>query len=219
MPSRRKNHRKTSRKSSRKTAFWNPGSMFDWLTSTGHSKKHSRKGSRSKRSEAYVASRRPYGGISVGLKQSTAYCKKSDKYGSRPRAGISVGLKQSAKYGSRPNGARKGRSSVVCVCATITKKKNGSKKSSVAYRERSRGGIPKLRQGTLRKHGYSSKAPSKARHESLSNAVIEFGPTVVIRKLNVIATLSKNKNPELAAKFKGDSAWVKKTFGTTAHPV
>lgn len=78
--------------------------------------------------------------------------------------------------------------------------------------------IPKLREGTLRRHGYSSKASKEERHAALRKAALAEGPTVVIRKLNVVATLNKNKRPQLCSQLKTDSAWVKSTFGTTAHP-
>lgn len=138
--------------------------------------------------------------------------------------------------------------SVVCVCAAgMKKKKHGSKKTAVSYRrpkivregyvrkdgvvvpptlieDKGKPGkgpklIPKLRSGTLSRHGYSSKDPTQQRHEALSKAVKAEGATVVIRKLNVVATLQKNTNPKLSKEMKADSAWVKATFGTTAHPI
>lgn len=79
--------------------------------------------------------------------------------------------------------------------------------------------LPKLRSGTLTRHGYSSKLPMEERREALAKAVDAEGPTVVIRKLNVVATLNKNTHPHLAKELKADSAWVKSTYGTTAHPL
>lgn len=124
------------------------------------------------------------------------------------------------------------------------KKVAGSRKTAVAYREIVREGyvrkdgvvvpptliedrglpgkgpklIPKLRKGTLRRHGYSTKDSQHERHEALRKAVAAEGPTVVIRKLNVVATLNKNTNPEMSKHLKKDSDWVKSQFGTTAHP-
>jgi hypothetical protein len=126
-----------------------------------------------------------------------------------------------------------------------SRKSRKSRKSSVVYRQIVRDGytrkdgiyvrsaliedrgapgkgprlIPKLKSGTLRKHGYDSKTSSMKRHVALRSAVAEYGPTTIIRKLNVVATLQKRTNPSLSQQFKTDSAWVKKTFGTTAHPI
>ena len=128
--------------------------------------------------------------------------------------------------------------SVVCLCTHVGPHKHASgkmsggaatsRKMSAAYRQAKQMGqgtlagsrktrIPKLRSGTLRNHGYSSKLPPQERHAALRRAVAEVGPTVVIRKLNVVATLNSAK-PDMARTFKADSHWVKREFGTTAHP-
>lgn len=77
-----------------------------------------------------------------------------------------------------------------------------------------------LHKGTLTQHGYSSKDKSTTRRKSLTKAVImmsiEKGESThtsalrVFRKLNVLATLNKNKNPKLSKIFKSDAEWVKK---------
>lgn len=63
---------------------------------------------------------------------------------------------------------------------------------------------------TLGRHGYRGVQglPNTARHVALLGAIAEFGPTYVIRKLNVLAIFNKTKNPALAALFRRDIAFV-----------
>lgn len=80
---------------------------------------------------------------------------------------------------------------------------------------------------TLGRHGYRGvqDLPNTARHAALLGAVAEFGPTYVIRKLNVLAIFNKTKNPALSALFRRDIAFVqtvrnaagKKTTKTTTQ--
>ena len=72
--------------------------------------------------------------------------------------------------------------------------------------------IGPLRQGTLRRHGYSTKISAAKRHTALRKAVKQYSPLVVFRKLNAVAVLQKNKNPSTSRIFKSDSAWVRTTF-------
>lgn len=236
MPSRKK---KTSDE-------WSVKNAWTWLTTTGHShtangsrKSKGAKGSRTKRSQAYCSDGRRMKAVEYGSKKTKAE-KKKKKTKLGAVCVCALGCQKEHQHG-------KGcRAEVICVCAhgKAKGKRHGSRKMSVAYRQVVREGytrkdgvhvaptliedrglpgkgpklIPKLRQGTLRRHGYDSKASKAERHAALRRAAEAEGPTVVIRKLNVVATLNKNTNPKLSAHFKADSAWVKSTFGTTAHP-
>ena len=75
-----------------------------------------------------------------------------------------------------------------------------------------------LAKGTLTNHGYHANLSPEKRHAALRRAVQMHGPTVVLRKLRIVATLSKNKRPAVTRAMKADAGWVKRTFGTTAHP-
>lgn len=70
----------------------------------------------------------------------------------------------------------------------------------------------KLKKGTLRKYGYSVKNESRERQKALSEAVDEYGPGVVIKKLTVVGNLMSRTNPTYTQRFRADSAWVKKKF-------
>ncbi len=65
---------------------------------------------------------------------------------------------------------------------------------------------------TLGKHGYKDVKHLTAteRHAALLGAIAEFGPTYVIRKLNVLAIYNKAKNPTLSALFRADIAFVQR---------
>ena len=70
-----------------------------------------------------------------------------------------------------------------------------------------------LRKGTLRKHGYEADKSVKQRHAALRKAVKAENWLSVFRKLNAVATYSKNK-PTLHKTFIADRNWVKETFKT-----
>lgn len=225
---------------------WSVKNAWTWLTTTGHSHtaKGSRKikgakGSRTKRSQAYCSDGRRMKADEYGSKKTKAEKEKKKKTKLGAVCVCALGCRKEHQH------SKGCQAEVICVCAHAKGKRHGSrKKTSVAYRQMVREGytrkdgaptliegsetavfrakapsfIPKLRQGTLRRHGYDSKASKAERHAALRRAAEAEGPTVVIRKLNVVATLNKNTNPKLSAHFKADSAWVKSTFGTTAHP-
>lgn len=70
--------------------------------------------------------------------------------------------------------------------------------------------IPLEHKNTLARHGYRGVAalPNADRHAALLGAIAEFGPTYVIRKLNVLAIYNKRKNPALAGLFRANIAYV-----------
>jgi hypothetical protein len=66
-----------------------------------------------------------------------------------------------------------------------------------------------LKKGTLRKHGYSTTKGATMRRIALRRAANEYGRTVVIRKLVVVANLQGRRNPKVAAIFRSDANWVR----------
>jgi hypothetical protein len=68
--------------------------------------------------------------------------------------------------------------------------------------------LPKLKQGTLREFGYSTQEGSQKRRATLKKASKKHGSAVVIRKLNALAILSKNRSPALSTKYRQDMKWV-----------
>jgi hypothetical protein len=81
------------------------------------------------------------------------------------------------------------------------------KKLSPKYKQE-RKVIPPLAKGTLRRHGYSAKLSTQKRRIALTKAVKAYGKNTVIRKLNAVKTLQKNKNPQVSSIFDSDMKWV-----------
>jgi hypothetical protein len=72
--------------------------------------------------------------------------------------------------------------------------------------------IGDLKEGSLKKVGYSAKKGKTARHKSIRKAVKKYGPLSTFRKLNAVATLTKRSSKGRSRTFKADRNWVKKTF-------
>lgn len=70
--------------------------------------------------------------------------------------------------------------------------------------------IPLKRHDTLSRHGYRdvSSLSNADRQVALLGAIVEFGWTYVIRKLNVLAIYNKNRSPGLAQLFRRDMKFV-----------
>lgn len=75
--------------------------------------------------------------------------------------------------------------------------------------------IGPLKSGTLGNHGYKSSLSATQRHTALRKAIKAHGKDTVIRKLNAVAVLNKNRSPTLSATFRADQQWVS---GTKAAP-
>jgi hypothetical protein len=73
--------------------------------------------------------------------------------------------------------------------------------------------IGPLKEGELKKHGYSSFNTTAKRHTSLRKAIKEFGPLGVYRKLNAVSKLGVRTMPSVAKTFKRNRNWVRKTYG------
>lgn len=77
--------------------------------------------------------------------------------------------------------------------------------------------IGPLKSGTLGNHGYKSSLSVTQRHTALRKAIKAHGKDTVIRKLNAVAVLNKNRSPTLSATFRADQQWVSGTKGSAAN--
>jgi hypothetical protein len=70
--------------------------------------------------------------------------------------------------------------------------------------------IPPLKAGELKHYGYSTLLPQEERRASLKRASRDLTPLSVFRKLNAVATLTRNTNPTKYKKFIADRDWVRR---------
>jgi Family of unknown function (DUF5771) len=63
---------------------------------------------------------------------------------------------------------------------------------------------------SLKKYGYEMHAPASLRHAALERAVHEYGPTYLIKKLNVLYIYHKNIHKELGKIARSNMHWVQK---------
>jgi hypothetical protein len=70
-------------------------------------------------------------------------------------------------------------------------------------------------EGFLRSYGYSSKSPDRTRHIALKKAIIGSpkGYSSVMKKLNAVQILNKNRNPEFSKIVGRDKEYIMKKFG------
>ena len=77
-------------------------------------------------------------------------------------------------------------------------------------------GIPRsigpLRKGELAKFGYSFRKGGDTRRHALRQAVNEFGPLGVFRKLDAVTKLTTRTAPEASAIFKKDRNWIMSSY-------
>lgn len=72
--------------------------------------------------------------------------------------------------------------------------------------------IGKLKKGDLVDVGYDHSKSAASRHESLAKAVAKYGRLSTLRKLNAIATLTKNTAPSRSMTYRTDRNYVIKHF-------
>ncbi|NCX96740.1 MAG: hypothetical protein EBX41_10150 [Chitinophagia bacterium] len=70
--------------------------------------------------------------------------------------------------------------------------------------------IGPLRKNDLKQFGYATSLPATKRQSALLRAVSVYGALGVFRKLNAVATLTKNRSPKTSAVFLMDRDWVKR---------
>lgn len=66
----------------------------------------------------------------------------------------------------------------------------------------------KLKRGVLTMYGYHADNSARSRHAALMRAVEDEGYVAIIRRLNLIATYSKNRTPHYSHIFKQDQRWL-----------
>ena len=71
--------------------------------------------------------------------------------------------------------------------------------------------------GFLRSYGYSSKSPDRTRHIALKNAILNSpeGYNGVMKKLNSVCVLNKNRNKEFSEIARQDKEYIKKKYKKT----
>ena len=92
------------------------------------------------------------------------------------------------------------------VAPTCIKAKGLSKKTGVKGKK-----LFRLNSGTLGQFGYENikNMSQKKRRSSLKKAMQHIKPLSVQRKLNAVAILQKNTNPEVAEILRDDVEWVR----------
>ncbi len=80
-------------------------------------------------------------------------------------------------------------------------------------RTRRRRLIGPLKQGLLKKVGYSVTARTSRRHAAVKRAVKKYGKTSTIRKLNAVAVYTRRTSPAKSRTFRSDMKFAKKMKG------
>ena len=74
-------------------------------------------------------------------------------------------------------------------------------------------GIGPLKQGLLKKVGYSVTASKTRRHAAVKRAVKKYGKASTIRKLNAVAVYTRKSSPAKSRAFRADMKFVQKMKG------
>lgn len=80
-------------------------------------------------------------------------------------------------------------------------------------RTRRRRLIGPLKQGLLKKVGYSVTARTSRRHAAVKRAVKKYGKTSTIRKLNAVAVYTRRTSPAKSRTFRSDMKFAQKMKG------
>ena len=70
--------------------------------------------------------------------------------------------------------------------------------------------IGPLKEGLLKKVGYSASASKTRRRAAVKRAVKKYGRTSTIRKLNAVAVYTRKRSPGTSRKFKTDMKFAQK---------
>ena len=90
---------------------------------------------------------------------------------------------------------------------------NGGRKTMKkrsAMRRTTRRVIPPLKRGELGAFGYKVLMSESERRIALERAIEKYGYASLVRKLNALAVLNKNRNPLVTNRVRRDMAFLKK---------
>ena len=88
------------------------------------------------------------------------------------------------------------------------------KKGRTAWQKRTGlQGIGPLKEGLLKKVGYSVSASKTRRHAAVKRAVKKYGKASTIRKLNAVAVYTRRRSPAKSRTFKSDMKFAQKMKG------
>uniref|UniRef100_A0A6C0DSX2 Uncharacterized protein n=1 Tax=viral metagenome TaxID=1070528 RepID=A0A6C0DSX2_9ZZZZ len=71
--------------------------------------------------------------------------------------------------------------------------------------------IGPLKQGELKKYGYSFRLPEHERHSALLKAIRAYGALETYHKLNAVSKLTARTVPKASSVFTQDKVWIQKT--------
>lgn len=71
--------------------------------------------------------------------------------------------------------------------------------------------IGPLKEGLLKKVGYSVTASATRRHAAVKRAVKKYGKTSTIRKLNAVAVYTRRRSPMKSRTFRSDMKFAQKS--------
>ena len=66
--------------------------------------------------------------------------------------------------------------------------------------------------GALTEYGYNVKESEEARYEALHKAVDAYGAGEVVKRLNALANVTENSQPENSKVYRADENWVRQNF-------
>lgn len=82
-------------------------------------------------------------------------------------------------------------------------------------RSKPRGGpIHITHPGTFSDYGYKTSNSAETRRRSLARVANAKGAGMVVRRLNALHVLTRNRSPVISRKFHHDMKWVQRTYGT-----
>ena len=129
-------------------------------------------------------------------------------YNTKPKNPPKMSKRRSGRKSIRKNRRSKSKRRPIRSKGKRGSKRKSPRKSSKRRSKRRSNIIPPLAKGTLGKYGYSAKISTVKRRAALAKAVKAYGRNTVIRKLNAVKTLQKNKNPKVSSIFGSDMKWI-----------
>lgn len=91
--------------------------------------------------------------------------------------------------------------------------KKGSSRRTAWQKRTGLKGIGPLKEGLLKKVGYTVTASKTRRHAAVKRAVKKYGKASTIRKLNAVAVYTRRRSPVKSRKFRSDMKFAQKMKG------